>query len=183
MATEKKMTVDETTGEVVEPAAKVIPVRTELTQAELDFAFNVASTEENENGEPVVPQSEWKFPGLRVTRSTFTYKGKQMYSYAVNMMLKLSSGAVHKLTCELRSSDRKNASNYEKLDTIWGMLPKDKQYMLLGFQFVEYTNSYNLCVQIEDNGIPLRVSLTPRDGKSRDDLSSMIAFLQQNNKL
>ena len=183
MATEKKTTVDESTGEVFETsAANAAPVKNEMKQDELDFAFNV-SMGENENGEAVVAPSEWKFPGLRVTRSTFTYKGNQMFSYSVNMNFKLSNGNTHKLTCELRSSDRKNASNYEKLDMIWGMLPADKQYMLLGFQYVDYTKSYNLCVQIEDNGIPLRVSLTPRDSKSRDDLSTMIAYLQKKDML
>lgn len=180
MATEKKLNVDETTGEVIETPADVTPAKTvPAKDSDLDFAFNVAQSVDATDAEVEAAASEWKFPGIRVTRSPFTHKGKKMFSYAANMNLKLSNGTVYQLTCELRSTDRKNASNYEKLDAIWAMLPKDQTYMLLGFQYVEYYHSYNLCVQIEDNGIPLRVSLSPRDAKSADDLASMISYLRK----
>ena len=187
MAKEKELTVNETTGEVVEVSALNAFSSANGSVAEdseLDFAFRVEQEPNAPEGEVAVSTSEWKFPGLRVTRNQFVNKdGKKMYSYAAHLNLKLSNGQVYQLTCELRSSDQKNARNYEKLDMIWSMLPKEQDYMFLGFQYVDYTRSYNLCVQIEDNGIPIRVSLTPRDAKSRDDLGSMISFLKQHNKL
>ncbi len=179
MANEKKTIVNEATGEVTEiPVSNALPAGSVPAMADLDSVFNVVSMDDVSD-EAVTTDSEWKFPGLRVTRSQFKYKEKTMFSYAVNMNLPLSTGGVHALKCELRSSDRKNIHNYEKLDAIWAMLPKDQTYLLLGFQYVEYTRSYNLCVQVVDDGIPLRVSLLPRDGKSRDDLGTMIAFLQK----
>lgn len=183
----EKMIVNEETGEVLENVGTT--VQTEgaapvTNTSELDSMFEFETEQEEEEiAEVAAPVSDWKFPGIRVKRTPFQHDGKILHSYAARMKLKLSNGAVHELVCELRSADKKNRGSYEKLDVIWNMLPKDQPYMLLGFRWVEYSGNYELCVQIEDNGIPLRVSLSPRDGKSRDDLSSMIACMKQKNLL
>ncbi len=157
-----------------------------VTDAELDdaFAFEAGDVESDDEAAEV-SQGKWKFPGVRVQRTPFVSKGKRMYSYETQMKIGLGvkdadgNERKHILRAEFRVADKKNRDAYEALDLLFLDLPKDQNYLLLGFQYQEYSKSYNYCVQRVFNDIPMIVSLVPRDVLSQNALTSMIAYLQR----
>ena len=147
------------------------------------FAISQEEMTEAPLDDEVVSNAEWKFPGLLVFREPFKYNGRTCYSYKTKMNM-LWNGKKTPLEAEMNSADRKNPDSYGKLDMLFDALPEDKRVLKLGFQYADYSKTYSYCVQLEDdNGIPMRVTLQPRNATARDNLATMIAVLKQKNLL
>ena len=146
---------------------------------DLNSMFEVAGEDVTEEEQEIAPVSDWKFPGVRVTRSPFSYKGRTCYSYLAKANIPWNGEKVL-VEAELQSPDRKNPDTYTKLDLLFDKLPKDQKYLLLGFQYDEYRRTYSYCVESADaSGVVLRVTLQPRNATSRDNLSTVIGVLKQ----
>ena len=110
-----------------------------------------------------------------------------MYSYVAKMRipLKRPNGEVVQRVAEveLRVADKKNRDSYEDLDFLFADLPEDRKYFLLGFRYVEYSKSYSYCVQNVYDGVPVTVSLVPRDVRSQDNMKTIITQLRLDGRL
>lgn len=172
----------------VEPADLAASVTEQEVKKALDSAasdfdvnsmFEVAGEDVTEGEQEIAPVSDWKFPGVRVTRSPFSYKGRTCYSYLVKANIPWNGEKVI-VEAELQSPDRRNPDTYTKLDLLFDKLPKDQKYLLLGFQYDEYRRTYSYCVESADaSGVVLRVTLQPRNATSRDNLCTIIGVLKQ----
>ena len=100
---------------------------------DLNSMFEVAADDATEEELEIAPVTDWKFPGVRVTRSPFIYKGRTCYSYLVKTNIPWNGEKVL-VEAELQSPDRKNPDTYTKLDLLFDKLPKDQKFLLLGFQ-------------------------------------------------
>jgi len=162
-----------------------------VTDSELDDEFAIDSDlgDELDDETLVSSNNDWKFPGPRVARLPFMSNGRRMYSYHTQLRhrsgKKNLDGSDHYLIlrAELRVADKKNRDAYDLLDLLFQDLPQDQNYLLLGFQYQDFTKNYIYSVRREINGVPVSVSLVPRDSLSRDNLQSMIVKLKNEGKL
>lgn len=154
------------------------------TSFDVDSMFEVSEEDMTEVSLEDVPvESEWKFPGVKVVRSPFMYKGRTCYSYLVKANI-LWNGETVQIEAEMQSPDRRNPDTYTKLDLLFDKLPKDQKFLKLGFQYDEYRRTYSYCVESADaSGVVLRVTLQPRNATARDNLGTIIGVLKQHGKL
>lgn len=148
---------------------------------DLDALFAFESEEAlNDGEEPTRKEGEWVYPGPRLTREPFQYNGRTLYAYNVQMRIRVAgSDEPLKLRASLVPRDNKNRESYERLEMFFAMQPPEKRYLMLGFQYQEFTRSYNYSVEAEVGGVPLRVSLKPRNEQNKNDLNSIVAELRR----
>ena len=147
--------------------------------ADLESMFDVVEEDASDVELEVAAPADWKFPGVRVTRSPFSYKGRTCFSYHVKANIPWNGEKIP-VEAEMQSPDRRNPDTYTKLDLLFDKLPKDQKFLLLGFQYDEYRRTYSYCVESADpSGVVLRVTLQPRNATARDNLSTIIGVLRQ----
>ena len=154
-----------------------------VTDAELDdeFSFTLGSgrsidADQDSSGEPV-------FPGPRVKREPFTYKGELCHSYKtiVPMNVFNSKGEQLKkvMECDFKVADKYGKDSYAELESLYRDLPEGQDYFKLGFIYNEFRNQWSYCVQVLYDDIPVRVSIVPRDEQSRNNMKTIIVYLQK----